>query len=129
MSMIADAFKPNMEDYASGYESENEFYHGQHFALHALLVGATALLEKNQENCDSCSDACDLLMAYHAGMEAAREGVRNTERPAPRQVSADEIRGMIGEGNLLVCVYSTNRDPIKEWFIIKPETPKSAEAA
>lgn len=129
MSMIAEAFKPDMGDYASGYNSENEFYHGQHFALHALLEGATAILEKNQENCEDCSDAFDLLEAYQAGMEAARQGVIKTKRNPPREVSADEIREMIAGVNLMVCIYSDSREPIKEWFIIKPEAPKSVEAA
>lgn len=130
MSMIAKAFKPDMEDYASGYDSEGEVYYGQYCATRPLIEGAAAILEKSQETCDSCCYAYDLLHAFREGMGACEEGIINTERNPPREVSADEIREKMGdEVNLMVCLYSTKRDPIKEWFIVKAKDPKAVEAA
>ncbi len=118
MSAIAEAFRPDMTRYAEGEYSENEFYQLQYCHGRPLLEGAAGILEKNEGDCDACMSANDLLKAFQAMMEAAQEGVRKTKHAPRREVSPDEIREMIAEGNLMVCIYSANREPVKEWFII-----------
>ncbi len=117
MSMIADAIgNPDASKYGTGEKSEEEMHHDQFCQLKSLLDGAAAILRGTRADCDGCDTALELLEAFEAGMDAIEEAMQKVECKKEEWKTPEELAAIIRKSGGMVCIYSLDREPIKEWF-------------
>ncbi len=122
MRMIARAIgKPDVTEFVARAQSEDEFLHEQFFSAKPLIIGAAAVVTENRQECESCHTASDLLEAFEDAMDAGQDAADKARLAKMQTVDVDDLYNILSEcnGPVLVCVYTDEREPMKEWFRVK----------